>query len=94
MIARKEMTASELAKLDSMIGYMTESEINYPNPYEIAIWADDIKLREHYKLLDGWHFYDQPFCDGIDIKDIKMILDPNFNVVNTVVINSRFDPVP
>ncbi len=85
MIARKELGTSAVEKLDKLMAVMPETEVNYPNPYEMAIWADDIKSRDYFKLLDNWHFYDQPYCDGIDPKDIKLVLDPKFNVVNTIV---------
>ena len=85
MIARNELGNDRVNQLDSLIAVMEEPEVNYPNPYEMAIWADDIKLRDYYKLLDGWHFYDQPFYDGIDPKDTTAILDPNFNVLHTTI---------
>ena len=89
MIARNEIGENKAKQLDSLMAVMPESEVNYANPYEMAIWADDIKLKDGYKLLDGWHFYDQPFCDGIDPKKIKLVLDPNFNVIHTVVCSSQ-----
>ena len=85
MIARRELGADMTKHIDNLIAVMPEPEVNYPNPYEMAIWADDIKLRDHYRLLDGWHFYDQPFCDGIDPKNIKLIIDPQYNVMHLVV---------
>ena len=85
MIARNEIGSDLSKKIDALIAQMPEAEVNYQNPYEIAIWADDIKIRDSFKLLDGWHFYDQPFCDGIDPKDITLKLDPNYNVVHTSV---------
>ncbi len=92
MIARNELGANRCKKLDEMIAVMPESEVNYENPYEMAAWADDIKIKQSFKLLDGWHFYDQPFCDGIDPSKIKLVLDPKFNVVNTVVSSRSHRP--
>ena len=85
MIARNEIGPERCKQIDSLLAAMPEPEVNYANPYEMAIWPDDIKLRDGFKLLDGWHFYDQPFCDGIERKNIKLILDPLFNVAYTNV---------
>ena len=85
MIARNEVGPSLCQKIDDLIKVMPEHEINYQNPYEYAIWADDLKIKNFYKLLDGWHFYDQPIYDGIDPSKVTLVLDPTFNVVHTVV---------
>ena len=85
MIARKELGSKLVKKLDELIAKMPEKAANYPNPYEIAIWPDDIKLRDEMTLFNGWHIYEQPIYDGIDPKKVTLIVDRNFNVANTVV---------
>ena len=84
MIARNELGTSMTKQLDNLLAKMPESAANYNNPYEMAIWADDMKMRDNMRLLDEWHFYDQPIYDGINPKDVKLLLDPNFNVLHVV----------
>eukprot|EP00826_Nyctotherus_ovalis_P008483 TRINITY_DN121_c0_g1_i1.p1 TRINITY_DN121_c0_g1~~TRINITY_DN121_c0_g1_i1.p1 ORF type:complete len:297 (-),score=82.71 TRINITY_DN121_c0_g1_i1:115-1005(-) len=89
MIARKEIGPNQTALVDEIIKQMPEPEANYPNPYEIAIWADDMKMRYKFKALGGFHYYDQLFCDGIDPSDVTEIVDPVYNVVNAVLISQK-----
>ena len=89
MIARKEIGQEKSALIDKVIAQIPEKEANYPNPYEIAIWPDEIKGRDKVDLFNGFHFYDQQFCDGIDPKKVKAILDPVYNVVNAVIIGQN-----
>ena len=85
MIARNELPSNLLKHIDELIAKMPYNEFNYANVYEYALWADDVKFRDYYRNLDEWHFYDQPICDGIDPKKIKLVLDPKFGVVNSVI---------
>jgi len=89
MIARNELPDNVLKHIDDIIAKVPYEVLKYPNPYEYALWADDIKFRDYYRDLDQWHFFDQPFCDGIDPKKIKLLLDPKFSVVNTVIEGFR-----
>jgi hypothetical protein len=84
MIARKEIGTAQTALVDKIINEMPEPDIKYPNPYEIALWADDMK-GNGVDVLSGFHYYDQLFCDGIDPKKVTAILDPTYNVVNAVI---------
>ena len=67
---------------------MKETDVNYPQWYELADWADDLKSGG-MKVLDGWHFYDQPFYDGIKPEDANFTLNPHYNAVKTIVIIPR-----
>lgn len=84
MIAREEIGEQKSALLDKIINELPEPEVNYKNPYEIAMWPDDLK--SYFKGLDGFHFYDQLFYDGIDPKDVTAVVDPVYNVANAVII--------
>jgi len=85
MIARNEVGPEICKQIDNIIGYLNQTEVNYQNPYEYPIWADEIALRDEYKFVSGWHFFNQPFCDGIDPTKINLIVDPRFNAVFTVL---------
>ena len=37
-------------------------------------------------VSDGWHFFNQPFYDGIDPSKATVIVNPDYNVVETVVL--------
>lgn len=84
MIARKEIGEKQTALVDKIIAELPEPDVNYKNPYEIAMWPDDLK--SYFKGLNGFHFYDQLFYDGIDPKDVTAVVDPVYNVANAVII--------
>ena len=86
MIARKEIGEAQTALVDRIIKEMPQDEVNYPNPYEVAMWADDIKASS-VDFMSGYHFYDQLFCDGIDIKKVTALVDEIYNIVNGVIIS-------
>ena len=71
--------------MQKYFAYMKEVDVNYPQWYELACWPDDLRTAS-LRLFDGWHFYDQPFYDGIEPKDANVTLDPKYNAANTVVI--------
>ena len=85
MIARNDIGPQKTAIIDKAISVMPESEVNFGNPYEIATLPDEIKNRDKVDLFNGFHYYDQFFCDGIDPKKVKALLDPVYNVVNAVI---------
>ena len=85
MIARNEIGADKVKQLDELAAVMQEPEVNYPNPYEIALWPDDIRGKENITLFDGWHTYKQLYCDGIDPKNVTLVVDPQYSVVHAVV---------
>jgi hypothetical protein len=70
--------------MKEVFDYMHEKDANYPEWYEMACWADDLKSAA-LGALDGWHFYNQPFYDGIDPNKATVIVNKDYNVVNTVV---------
>jgi len=87
MIARKEIGEKQCALVDKIVNYLSEPENTYKNPYEIAMWADDMKMSHNFKALNEYHYYDQLFYDGIDPKDVTATVDPIYNVVNAVIIS-------
>jgi len=85
MIARNELPTDIVKQIDSEVHYLNESDMNYPNPYEYSLWCDDIMVARSYNHLIGYHFYNQPLCEGIDPKKINITVDPLYNVVHTVL---------
>ena len=83
-IAKKGILPATWTKMQTYFKYMNENDVNYPQWYELSCWPDDIK-QAGLGALDGWHFYDQPFYDGIKPEDANFTLDPNYGVVNTMV---------
>lgn len=63
---------------------MKEKDVSYPQWYELACWPDDLKGSQ-VGALDGWHFYNQAFYDGIKPEDATIIINKEHNVVNSVV---------
>ena len=63
---------------------MKENDLNYKEFYEIACWADDLKGAA-LNALDGWHYFNQPFYDGISPEKSTVIVNDKFCAVHTVV---------
>ena len=70
--------------MEALFGYMKERDVNYNHWYEMACWADDLK-GSAMTALDGWHFYNEPICDGISRDKVTVIVNKAFCVVDTVV---------
>ena len=86
MIARNEIGPEKSKLIDKILAVMPEPEANYKNPYEIAIWPDDIKL-VGFDLTTGWHFYELPFYDEkVNPKKVTLITDSENCVVRTIVL--------
>eukprot|EP00830_Metopus_es_P016059 TRINITY_DN484_c0_g1_i1.p1 TRINITY_DN484_c0_g1~~TRINITY_DN484_c0_g1_i1.p1 ORF type:complete len:326 (+),score=58.29 TRINITY_DN484_c0_g1_i1:67-1044(+) len=83
-IAKKDFKQTTKDKMDKYFGYMKEKDANYHNWYELVCWPDDLKGSE-LGVLDGWHFYNQAFYDGIKPEDATIIINKEYNVVNSVV---------
>ncbi len=82
-IAKKDITSNTWSKIESTLSYMKENDMNYKQFYELACWADDLKGAA-MTALDGWHFYNQPFCDGIDPEKVTVVVDKDYCVVDSV----------
>ncbi len=88
-IAKKDITANTWSKMETMLGYMKEKDVNYNQWYELACWADDLKGAD-MGALDGWHFFNQVFADGISSEKVKVIVNKDYCVVNSVVSPADF----
>lgn len=82
-IARKDILPNVWNRMQQIFDYMPEKDVNFTNWYELVCWADDIK-NAHLKAQEGWHFYDQPFYDGIDPENATFVLNKAYSVVNTL----------
>jgi len=63
---------------------MKDNDVNYKQFYEIATWADDLRLAA-MNSLDGWHFFNQGYFDGIKKEDASVITNEAYCLANTVV---------
>jgi len=73
-----------MQKMQVLFDFTKEKDANYPNPYEIACWPDDIRSAG-LGVTNGWHYYWYPIYDGIKREDATIIANPDYSVVNTVV---------
>ena len=85
-IAKKDFSANTWLKMQEIFGYMHENDVNYKNWQEMACWGDDLK-GAGWGQLDGWHFYNEPFCDGISREKVTVVVNRDYCVVDTVVRN-------
>ncbi len=84
-IARKDIKPAIWAKMQTYFAYMKENDANYPNDYEIACWPDDFRSGGGIGALNGWHYYDQAFYDGIQPNESHIVVDKLYSVTNTIV---------
>jgi hypothetical protein len=78
-IARDSLGETNTAIVDNLLHYMDEEDLVFSNDLEIACFMDDMKSMG-FKAFSSWHYYDQPFCDGIDPEDIESTLTKDNNV--------------
>ena len=74
--------------MEEIFSYMKEQDASYPQWYELAVWADDMK-GTGMNAFDSWHFYNQIYLDGIPADQCKVIVNKANSCVNTVVFSYR-----
>lgn len=84
IIARNNLPQDIVNKIDDLIFEMKEKDSTYKTKEEVACWPDDLKTNE-FLLFSGWHYFDQPFLDGVDPKQVHPYIPKNYNALYTVI---------
>lgn len=84
MIARNELGWDELDFVDELIDEVKDPSANYPNVFEVAAWADEVRSQDNALYGTESHFFNQLYCDGVPPKSVRAKTDYQHNVVQAV----------